>query len=285
VNLGNAYGERKQLAHQLGDTATRLARAVRQLRRGEIRQAMRALGISAKKGKPRGSNWTDHWLALQYGWKPLLADIHGAADALSKRPKGDWIVTAKGTAFVKDRFTQTFTGPNSGSCVAEVLTSTMTRIDAVPQNEAIISLASLGILNPLEVAWEVTPFSFVVDWFLPIGDWLNGMDAMLGYTSAYTSISSLQKMKWTGKGKSSSTTYQTFVNSYSESKSIVRLSRSASSGVPIPSMPPLKDGRSLGHMANGLALLSQAFGRAPRSAKSILGRNPGRPFIARYGTV
>lgn len=26
--------------------------------------------------------------------------------------------------------------------------------------------------NPLEVAWDMTPWSFAVDWFIPVGDWL-----------------------------------------------------------------------------------------------------------------
>jgi hypothetical protein len=31
---------------------------------------------------------------------------------------------------------------------------------------------SLGLVNPLEIAWEVVPYSFVVDWFLPVGSYI-----------------------------------------------------------------------------------------------------------------
>lgn len=34
----------------------------------------------------------------------------------------------------------------------------------------------LGFTNPAAVLWEATPFSFVVDWFLPIGDYLKTLD-------------------------------------------------------------------------------------------------------------
>jgi len=34
--------------------------------------------------------------------------------------------------------------------------------------------------NPIEWAWELIPFSFVVDWAIPIGEWLGSLDAMVG---------------------------------------------------------------------------------------------------------
>lgn len=33
-----------------------------------------------------------------------------------------------------------------------------------------------GFSNPAAVLWEATPFSFVGDWFFPIGDYLNDLD-------------------------------------------------------------------------------------------------------------
>lgn len=39
----------------------------------------------------------------------------------------------------------------------------------------------MGLTNPLEVTWELLPFSFVADWFLPIGDYVSILDSTLGY--------------------------------------------------------------------------------------------------------
>jgi hypothetical protein len=265
INLGVAFGERKQTASLLGDTASRLARTVHALRRGETRNAMRHLGISAQRRQPRGSNWTSNWLQLQYGWKPLLSDVYGAADALSKRPKGDWRVTAKATRSQTTTGFQQWNDAGAGTCRAKATISAMTRIDALPQNEALISLASLGITNPLSIGWELVPYSFVVDWMYPVGDWLESLDALLGYTSAYASTSVLYKGEWSGRGRYMRTSPSSYIdNNYVESKRVVKLDRVASSGVPLPTLPRFKDPRSLGHMANGLALLSQAFGRSGR---------------------
>jgi hypothetical protein len=137
----------------------------------------------------------------------------------------------------------------------------MARIDAVPENELLISLSSLGVLNPLEVGWELVPLSFVVDWAWPLGNWLDSLDAMLGYTCRGYSSSLFVEMEWTLTGVSGTYGAKKIENDYRGSKRMVYLSREASTSVPLPTLPGFKDPRSLGHMANGLALLASAFGR------------------------
>jgi hypothetical protein len=41
-------------------------------------------------------------------------------------------------------------------------------------------LNQLGLLNPLSFAWEITPWSFVVDWLIPIGPVLSALTAPVG---------------------------------------------------------------------------------------------------------
>lgn len=50
--------------------------------------------------------------------------------------------------------------------------------------------------NPLEIAWELVPFSFVIDWFIPIGDWLGSLDALKGVKNTWGTVS--QKQVYTG---------------------------------------------------------------------------------------
>lgn len=52
------------------------------------------------------------------------------------------------------------------------------------------NLNDWGITNPLEVAWELTTMSHVVDWFIPIGRYISTFDAYLGVTfhSGYETI-------------------------------------------------------------------------------------------------
>lgn len=272
VNLGVAYAERKKTARMIGDNASRIALAVRETRNGNFRNAARALGITHDVGRPRGSNWTDHWLQLQYGAKPFMSDVYGSCDALAKRERSDWRVTTK--AQRKDTFKSEFRSTIPGTsyptgaydayhCVAERKRGVFVRIDAIPDNDLTMSLASLGVTNPLLVAWELVPYSFVLDWFIPVGAWLNSIDATLGYTSMYTSTTFHNETLWEDRGVSRTfpSKFAYVKNNWYGSKRLLRVSRSASSGVPLPSLPRFKDPRSLGHMANGLSLLASAFGR------------------------
>jgi len=38
------------------------------------------------------------------------------------------------------------------------------------------------LTNPALVAWELVPFSFVADWFVPIGSWLTAIAPLIGIT-------------------------------------------------------------------------------------------------------
>lgn len=262
VNLGVAYAERNATARLLGDTASRLGRSFNKLKRGQVRAAMRELGLSDQRQMPRGSNVPNKWLELQYGWKPLLSDVYGACDALSKRNQSDWRVTAKAADFTTNQYTARFTGTGAGFVEAKVENGAFVRIDALPENDLTMSLRSLGITNPLLIAWELVPYSFVVDWALPVGTWLESIDAMLGYSKSQTSATLFTSAVWVDKGLSEQPTPTSRIkNNYIGTKKVVRMDRDAFNGVPMPTFPRIKNPISLGHMANGLSLLASAFGR------------------------
>lgn len=262
VNLGVAFAERNATSRLLGDTARRLGSSFNNLKKGRVRSAMNDLGISHKSREPRGSNVPNKWLELQYGWKPLISDVYGACNALSKRDKSDWRVTAKASRTSTMVWTATFGNFGDGVGVAQSDTAVFIRLDALPANELTISLASLGITNPLLIAWELVPYSFVVDWALPVGAWLESLDALLGYKDATHSTSVLTRARWEEHGIRSPTNPNGgFIdNNYEGYKRVVKLTRTVG-GIPQPTFPRIKDPRSLGHMANGLALLASAFGR------------------------
>jgi hypothetical protein len=261
VDLGTAFGERNQTARLIGDTASRIARAVRNLRRGNIRNAMRDLGMSSKRGAPRGSNWTKNWLELQYGWKPLLSDVFGACDALSKRDKDDWMVTAKGTAGRKPfgTFAQRGTGLSWYDSASRYELGVFVRADAWP-SRAFASLSSVGVTNPLNVAWELVPYSFVVDWFLPIGGWINSLDATIGFEFRGISQTYFELIEGLANGVTHHENGKSFINDWVAYKRQLIVDRVVLSTLPQAGFPSFKNPVSLGHMANGLSLLAQAFG-------------------------
>jgi len=268
VDLGVAFAERKQTAEFVSDTIGSIVSSVRNLKRGRVRKAMADLGLTHKAREPRGSNWPRKWLELQYAARPLYSDIYGSVVALSKRDAGDWRVTAKGSASKEISRTRP---PSGGGNVGEyygTLNGSLgvrVRIDALPSAGPLAAARSVGLTNPALIAWELVPFSFVVDWALPIGDYLNSLDAYLGFDSWYIVTSVRSEGIWVGTGRSPFPTATPdrngIENNFREYKRIFSLSRTVSTEKLLPVMPRFKDPTSLSHLATSLSLLTQVFGK------------------------
>lgn len=265
VDLGVAFAEANRTARLVGDTAIRIARCVSELKHGRVRNAMQWIGLRSASGAPRGHSWPANWLELQYGWKPLLSEINGAVLAIKERNIYDFRVTVKGTVSEtlsgNFRVTPSGSSPTGYDCTAGGQRGAMCRIDAIPGNEFLKTLSTVGLTNPLVVAWEVVPYSFVVDWFWDIGGWLNSLDAGVGWSGTTSSTSLMSRADWQLNGVSGTLSNGSRItNNYTGTKHLFRLIRTTE-GLPDIRVPSFKNPWSFGHMANGLSLLAQVFGR------------------------
>lgn len=149
--------------------AQQLHRAYRAFRRGNLVAVRNALGVNSSKG---GSN---NWLEFKYGWMPVLQDIHGAAKTLADiqyKPRNQVFHSR-----VKSK-SQWASGGMNGAIHYEAKAWCRVRV-----NTPSLALGNkIGLLNPLAVAWELVPFSFVADWFVNIGDCIAESTAFTGLT-------------------------------------------------------------------------------------------------------
>jgi hypothetical protein len=255
VNLGVAFAECQQTADLVGSSASKIGRSFSQLAHGQFRKAAQTLGVNPRHA-PR------HWLELQYGWKPLLSDVYGAIDSLQRTQSEHWVVTTKGAVKNVLKADTLFQDSARSTLRKESgFSGVFVRLDYEPGNTFLSSLANVGMTNPLEILWEKVPYSFVVDWFLPIGGWLGSMDAAYGWRFKSGSRSEFRKkiVSVTSAG----VYYPVVACSYAGNEKYVDLKRTVYSSSPLPRFPGLKNPVSLAHAANGLSLLAQAFGRSP----------------------
>lgn len=270
-NAGVALGEARATANLVASTATKIAQAVRSLKRGNVRGAIRGLtGTSSRRRESRvrqAGSVPKQWLELQYGWRPLLSDVYGATEALrqswSERPV---VLNAKATVREVIQGSLPFIGDYGLKAIWTQDASV--RVTGFIEYEVGDELAHLssstGIRNPLSVAWELVPYSFVVDWFIPVGTYLNNLDyaAGLAFRRGYIS------KKYVNKVTSSlvETTYTDSVvtmghSGASRSERGEAFDREVMSSFPHVELPSLQNPLSLGHVANGLSLLASAFDR------------------------
>lgn len=259
VNIGVAILEAGKTASMITSTATKLARAIFALRRGRWKKAASILGV--RPGR-YSSNWAKKWLEWKYGWMSLLSDIYGSVEHLSKMNSWDWKVSASKRQKVFLNRSQAI-GSGFGHCmvVATGWAGVHVRMDFIPSD--MLELSALGITNPALMIWESIPHSFVVDWLVPVGDWLQGLDHSCAIASGTACISRIIKQEWSVSGLNDAERVGqydcTYTNSYTGKRKYVSLSRVVRplAAPPYPRLQnPLK---SLDRMVTALALLRSAF--------------------------
>jgi len=282
VNLGVVVGEGRQTINLFVNTAKRVSSSFRAIKRGDFRAAADALGgVTLPSGLSgiRGSNLkrqiADHrigyrhaignaWLELQYGWKPLLSDVFGACEHLANQRFR--MPRYKETAS-KSRTVNSRESGGTSDYFEEIVRVDHTSVKYVVyfSGDENHSLSSLGLVNPLSIAWELVPYSFVADWFIPIGNYLNNLDATSGlnFVKGCRTVFHRNIATKTRTGRSYEDANNVVVNSnnikgYSEH---VLLGRSVLGSFPKPALPGFKNPFSPYHIANALALLSQTFKR------------------------
>lgn len=197
MNLSVAFAERKETISMVTNTVQTLVKGFRAARRGDWRGIQKILGCRGLRSKP-SKTAANLWLQYQYGWKPLYSDVYDGVSMLLdndlERPKR-YMVTVKASAESSSLYKEYRPVSLGLSEVRDILHVRDTtfkawiRLDYYLQNGQLATASQLGITNPLEVAWEVVPFSFVADWFLPVGAALSALDATTGWSFRGGSLS------------------------------------------------------------------------------------------------
>lgn len=115
------------------------------------------------------------YLAKHFGIDPLYEDIYKLLKMLEQQTQKQRVITAQA------RGTYTETISSNGQKQTRVYTVIVRHTAGVKVvDENLFSLNQLGVTNPIGLAWETIPFSFVVDWLYPVGLYLQQLDALLG---------------------------------------------------------------------------------------------------------
>lgn len=264
VNVAVMWGEREETLRMLAGSLSKLGNAYNKAKHGDF------LGAMAVLGKPHGSrkpvfstaNVAQNWLELQYGWLPLMSDIEGLCSTLQKptRHHKEYITIRSRKSIQESASSDTpngvFVDYTVGSCSYTVTVQVKMR-----NNSIFLATASeVGLTNPLLVAWELVPFSFVVDWALPIGNFLSQFDSALGWEFMFGSVTTYYKRR--------SDTFRRVDNPHPPGYKFVSCYGSTSNEqltvvrTPIGSWPEMmtlpyvKDPGSVTHCLNALALIT-----------------------------
>jgi len=181
ASLGVSLAEGRQAWGMMLKRITQLVTFGNRLRKFDFNGAAKALGVlkspeykelrSGMKLRRGSHSFANNYLEFHFGWSPLMGDLDDCMNVLSSDiPLGryktrsgtpirvyDWSTTNSSNLYIAKHYIRCF-----GSVGADIRVT----------NPNLYLYASLGLTNPAAIAWELVPFSFVVDWFVGVNSFL-----------------------------------------------------------------------------------------------------------------
>lgn len=284
-NLAVGLAEVNKTAAHLAHTATRLYNAGRSIKRGDFSGLCESLGIAESRRRrakfSRGFRATkcdtqfrkkffeETWLEYTYGWVPLVQDVftqtENLANFLTEKSRAARRVSASATA--KEKFVETSNwddGLGQQVKTIEVEVSYRYNVEYGIVDDGFLN--TFGVKNLASVAWELTPFSFVIDTFWGVGKALEATTATAGLQFRKGSVTrketvvineSITAVRSADYGWAKAWWDPGVVKASNVNRSKTR-SRLGDFPSP-PVFPKLRDPRSIPHMLSAISLLSQLF--------------------------
>lgn len=198
ANLALAIAERKELVATV-DTLTRkgyrklktyydLANAIRSMpdRRRKLAIKQHISGASVPGMSKSKDKMADLWLMAIYGIMPVVGDIQTALNHKKMKSFGDVTCSVR-----RHATTESFTVNQTYARVdfwRDAYVTARAQAQVELNDPWVKMLAEYGLTNPLLLAWERIPYSFLVDWFIGIGGWIQGLSAYHGLVVTNYSI-------------------------------------------------------------------------------------------------
>lgn len=277
-NLGIALAEGRETVALVQNTIVRFYRSIKLLKKGRLERAIRELGsvpkpyhrvdnvlqgkslerlLGNKHVRVKGANQelttkeiSALWLQIQYGWKPLISDAYEACNAysaLADKPRTSRLTVRKSRSEKVSRTDYYWLTTGNYRASRQII---------YEMTERLSTARSLGLVDPLSIAWELVPFSFVADWFIPIGSYLDALNTIPHLDGRFLQT---DLHRWEGMCTGRSDPGHTVYKGCLASGMRTDMTRQVLTGlsVPKPSFTPFDKAMSSGHITNALALLHQ----------------------------
>lgn len=198
TNLGQALGEMPKTASSFTDALTRLARAIAAFRRGNFSQCARLLGLH------RIPELAKNWLSWIWGFKPYLDAVQKGGEDLKRALEQPDLVKFEGTDVSKS-----VPAPLPDWTVGGNITrGASAQLNYKLSDQYLQALNRVGLINPLSLAWELIPLSFIVNWIISIGDFLKLLSHGVGLDYSHGHVTSFTKGIMVATGSGGLTNYQ-----------------------------------------------------------------------------
>lgn len=197
-------------------------------------------------------------LEYVYGIKPLCSTIVSISELIANPEKGGMVrLRTRGRVVKRTSLKIYSAGASFAPEVHDLKTNHFCTINVImdPTPRVISNLSKISSLNPLSIAWEALPFSFVVDWFVGVGNWLRGVETAFLHGAAFRS--GYVTRGWVGHDDMAfNDNSKTLIRQAQAYARRSQVSRTLLFALPIPRIPPFQMNLGSSQALNGLALLA-----------------------------
>lgn len=268
-------GTLNQTLDLIADRTKKIAKSIAYLRKGNFVKSFEAV-TGHRRLQTRGKTAGQLMLEIQYGWRPLISDVHEGATWLAAKLQKPMVHR------VSKRLRREIPlAIDNGSATGRLFSSGSLKVSK--QLVAYLSEGkadtSLNLYSPANLAWELLPWSFVVDWFIPIGEYLSsrGAASELKGTFVTTVLRDVGCDGW--KPSPNGNVYSIYkafqdLSGGSPKYREFAMQRTVSTtlDVPLPTFKGLGKAASWEHCANAVALLASSRSDKPDDVLRNLGR-------------
>lgn len=190
ADLGVTIAEYRSSLNMLSNRSTQLITAIGAIRKGNFGALMEALDLS-KKDKRGQRVWKQRNVAtyapgqlLEYtfGWVPLVNDMRAACKVLSSTPEYITIIGSSSSVSQNNVGSQENYLPSYVRYLNEVQRRVVLKGDVRIDNPNLDLANRLGLVNPITLAWDLIPYSFLVNQFIGVSQYLDRFTASWGRT-------------------------------------------------------------------------------------------------------
>jgi hypothetical protein len=250
----------------IAQAAQRIDSFYRYAKKGRFADASRAIfkGTRTRQGRAyknvRSYDEVDvanFQLEVAYGWKPLLSDAFEGAQFLAHN-----LELPQKTSFrvtFKRRFELVTAAPDLWAFTGQDAFVFGQLIARVGEDFAFSTFQLSGLDDPASMAWERLPFSFVADWFIPIGNYLSARAFANRVSGTFITTTGF-RYSVAGFRSLVKPIYSDPLAPSTARAIVLNRAVSSSLAVPLPTTRSLLSVPSYQRAANAVSLLVQRFG-------------------------
>lgn len=212
TDWGETIGEIRQASEMISKRANQIGNAALRLREGNFRGMLAVLGITPKRrhrgwvklevfhdprrppgqrmryrvpssrGSVKGASeslaqlWLEYWM----GWAPMVGAIYRGIQILGQDiPR---VSLARKSHTTRILNFQSNASVDNNVFFREFIVRVGILGEARVSNPNLWMLQRLGLINPVLVAWRLMRLSFLIDWFIPVGKFLDSFSQEFGLT-------------------------------------------------------------------------------------------------------